>query len=305
MKHLSSTEIRSFVSERCARNEKASEPSCLPRISVVVPSFNQGRFLEKTILSIVNQGYPDTELIIIDGGSTDETLDVIRKYEPFISYWVSEPDEGQSDALNKGLAAATGDIFAWQNSDDIYLPGAFETIAGVFTAHPEISVCYGNWVSIDEDERIRDIHYALKPRKPHAAFENMDAYNQAMFWRCRCCRQIGGFDAHLHSLMDTEFIIRSMQMVGPAGFYRVNAFLGGFRWHSSQKTDFNKMTAQQASEEKYIERKYNFPSDKSRAGRYFRLKYRFAQLFESLQYGGAAYTMRKFAQTYRRRGKLI
>ncbi|MDO9264910.1 MAG: glycosyltransferase family 2 protein [Desulfosalsimonadaceae bacterium] len=279
--------------------------AALPRVSVVVPSFNQGRFLERTIVSILNQQYPDTELIIIDGGSTDETVSVIKKYEKFIAHWVSEPDKGQSHALNKGLAKATGEIFAWQNSDDLYLPGAFDAVAKVFMARPEISVCYGNWVSIDENDHVTDVHYALLPRMPHAPFENMDAYNQSMFWRTDVCRKCGGFDAHLNCLMDTDFMIRSMLHAGPQGFYRLGVFLGAFRWHSAQKTAFDQMTEKQRAEERYLVDKFNFPPETSLEGKYYRLRYRFAQLFQSLRYGGPAYTKKKFLQTYRRRGRFL
>ena len=302
---FTSKHIKVFISERMSRARGYDGDDGLPRISVVVPSFNQGRFLERTILSVLNQNYSNTELIIIDGGSTDETLSVIKKYEDAIAYWVSEPDEGQSHALNKGLAAATGDIFAWQNSDDIYLPGAFELVSRVFMENLEIAVCYGNWISIDENDDITDIHYALKPRRPHAPFENMDAYNQSMFWRLSVCRKCGGFDEHLHSLMDTDFMIRSMQAVGPAGYFKVDAFLGAFRWYTDQKTDFSKMTDQQQVEERYLEEKYHFPSKSSMKGKYYRTRYRFAQLFESMKYGGLGYTKKKFLQTYRRRGRFI
>lgn len=103
-----------------------------PRISIVTPSYNQGQFIEETIRSILLQGYPDLEYIITDGGSNDETVEIIRKYEPWITYWVSEPDSGQSHAINKGIRRATGEIVAWLNSDDLYLPSALSRIASMW-----------------------------------------------------------------------------------------------------------------------------------------------------------------------------
>jgi glycosyltransferase involved in cell wall biosynthesis len=108
-----------------------------PKISIVTPSFNQGRFIEKTILSVIEQDYPNLEYIIIDGGSTDESVEVIKKYDQHLAYWVSEPDRGQSHAINKGFERATGEIFGWLNSDDWYHPGALKAVAEAFAANPE------------------------------------------------------------------------------------------------------------------------------------------------------------------------
>ena len=98
-----------------------------PKLTVITPSFNQGRFIERTIRSVLDQGYPNLEYVIVDAGSMDETVEVIRRYEDRLAWWVSEPDEGQSDAINKGLERTSGEIVAYLNSDDYFLPGAFET----------------------------------------------------------------------------------------------------------------------------------------------------------------------------------
>src|SRR5215468_10026487 len=108
-----------------------------PKLSIVTPSFNQGRFLEETIRSVLTQNYPNLEYIIIDGGSTDETVDVIRKYQDKVNYWVSEKDRGQVDAINKGIEKCTGDIFGFINSDDVYLPGTFSAVIEHFQANPK------------------------------------------------------------------------------------------------------------------------------------------------------------------------
>ena len=123
-----------------------------PRISIVTPSFNQGKYIEQTIQSVLNQNYPNLEYIIIDGGSTDNTVEIIKKYETQISYWISEPDKGQTDAINKGFAKCTGDIFNWINSDDYYESGTFHKLAQQFTSDPSVNVvCGKEWGFNDQD----------------------------------------------------------------------------------------------------------------------------------------------------------
>ena len=126
----------------------------ITKISITTPSYNQSRFLEQSILSIVNQNYPNLEYGIIDGGSNDNSVDIIKKYEDRISYWVSEPDSGQADAIMKGLKRSTGEIFGLQNSDDRHLPGTLEYVAHIFDEHPEIDLLFGGWNFIDSEGRI-------------------------------------------------------------------------------------------------------------------------------------------------------
>jgi glycosyltransferase involved in cell wall biosynthesis len=123
---------------------------CWPRVSVVTPSYNQGRFLEETIRSVLLQGYPDLEYIIIDGGSGDESVEIIHRYERWLAYWVSESDRGQTHAINKGWERSTGEILAYINADDVYLDGAIATAAQEFSAQPGIGMVYGSAMIVDE-----------------------------------------------------------------------------------------------------------------------------------------------------------
>jgi cellulose synthase/poly-beta-1,6-N-acetylglucosamine synthase-like glycosyltransferase len=120
-----------------------------PKISIVTPSYNQGRFIEECIRSVLLQGYPNLEYIIIDGGSTDETVEVIKKYEPWLAYWESEPDRGQSHAINKGLAKSTGQLFNWHNSDDVLTSNSLTTMAAAMVKHPQAGYAHGYRIIID------------------------------------------------------------------------------------------------------------------------------------------------------------
>src|SRR5688500_13464995 len=130
----------------------------LPKISVITSSYNQGKFIEETILSVIGQGYENLEYLVIDGGSTDESVDIIRKYEKQIHYWVSEKDRGQSEAINKGITRSTGEIFTWINSDDLLLPGALHKAAEQFAKVPgQTGVIYGGTVLFENGKDIKTI----------------------------------------------------------------------------------------------------------------------------------------------------
>ncbi len=130
-----------------------------PKISIVTPSFNQGKYIEQTILSVLDQHYPNFEYIIVDGGSTDETVEIIKRYEQRLTWWVSKPDAGQTDAINKGFAKCTGDIFNWINSDDYYEPGTFHKLAALFTNNPSVNVvCGKEWGFNDANQADKILH---------------------------------------------------------------------------------------------------------------------------------------------------
>jgi glycosyltransferase involved in cell wall biosynthesis len=179
-----------------------------PRISIVTPSYNQAEFLEETIRSVLLQGYPNLEYIIIDGGSTDATIDIIKKYESYIAYWVSEPDRGQSNALNKGIQRATGQVLGWQNSDDFYQPNAFKHAISKLQQDPTIDIVYGKVDSIDQGSQFIQSNYV-------SAFNLIDMipwanmFNQSMFFRLKdIADQTVAIDEAFHHYMDLDLFWR-------------------------------------------------------------------------------------------------
>lgn len=204
------------------------------RISIIVPSFNQGRFLGETIRSIVTQGWPDLELIIIDGGSTDETLDVIRKHESSIAYWINEPDRGQGDAINKGLRRATGDVVTWFGADDLYADGIFAALEPAWRKNPRAiyAAPVANFYSRGRQTLLR----------PHGlTLENVIQYWQrrslwhdpGLFWSRAVIEAAGDIDTTLHYSFDYDYLIRALQHSGVEYLDHVAA---GFRLHRHSKS---------------------------------------------------------------------
>jgi glycosyltransferase involved in cell wall biosynthesis len=180
---------------------------CLPKISIITPSFNQGKFLEETILSVLNQNYPNLEYIIIDGGSTDNSVEIIKKYENHIAYWVSEEDRGQSHAVNKGFARATGEIMGWLNSDDTYLPDTFRYIAAFFCQHPDVEVVYGDQVLTDQQGNYIRLKHELT-YSYHRLCYHMYQSQPATFFKRSVIQKVGSLDEGLYYTMDHEFFLR-------------------------------------------------------------------------------------------------
>lgn len=205
-----------------------------PKISIVTPSFNQGQFIEETILSVLNQNYPNLEYIIIDGGSTDDTIQIINKYADRISYWISEKDNGQSDALNRGFKRATGDIVCWINSDDILMPGALVTVMEYFSNHKDIDFINGYTLIMDADSKILFNYFILKQKKWYAKKGIYYLSQPSMFWKRTVFDKIGYLKEDFHAKMDHEFLIRIFKNNFKVG--QVNKILAGFRVHSNSKT---------------------------------------------------------------------
>jgi glycosyltransferase involved in cell wall biosynthesis len=207
------------------------------RISVITPSFNQGSFIERTIKSVLNQtGDFELEYFVVDGGSSDGTLDILRRYEPRLQ-WRSEPDHGQSDAINKGLGRATGELLAWLNSDDTYLPGALNAVADAYRRR-RFAWCFGNCRIVDEQDReIRGIITGYKVwQSRHYSYRRLlrrDFIPQpAVFFARTAYQETGELDRALTYSMDYDYWLKLGRRWAPC---YIDAFLANFRWHTKSK----------------------------------------------------------------------
>jgi glycosyltransferase involved in cell wall biosynthesis len=205
-----------------------------PKLTVITPSYNQAEFLERTIQSVINQNYPNLEYIVIDGGSTDGSVEVIRKYEKYLTYWISEPDFGQSHAINKGLKMATGDWVCWQNSDDIFYPSAFSNFLTVAIKFPSLDLIVGNMNLIDRfDNVLRDIKY-VKPTYRSLLNEGMVLANQAAFWKRAVHHDLGFLDQDYDCMFDYDWFLRLTRFTRKVR--HINATLAALRLHEETKT---------------------------------------------------------------------
>ncbi len=211
--------------------------SAWPLVSIVTPSYNQGQFIEETIRSVLLQGYPNLEYVVIDGGSTDGTLDVIRKYEPWLTQWVSEPDNGQADAIGKGFALATGELLAWLNSDDCYLPEALPRVASFFSKVPDMVFASGDVLFVDANGIPLKRIFAVQPIGLVSANLGVHRWpQQGCFWRRAVYEDIGGIDKSLRFCMDFDLFVR-LASAYPARCHRLpGPPIGTFRLHDEAKS---------------------------------------------------------------------
>lgn len=212
--------------------------TALPLITIITPSFNQGNYIEDTILSVLNQDYPNLEYIIIDGGSTDQTVDIIKKYSDRISYWVSGKDRGQSHAINKGFERATGEIINWINSDDQLMPGTLHKLAALFNADPELMMVHGRIEYFGETRPYYSVNLPAKDLDTRY-ISHICMPQPATFYRRQLLLEQGLLDESLHFSMDTDLFVR-------AGLhYKIrqsNEVFARFRLHAASKSvsAFNK-----------------------------------------------------------------
>lgn len=277
-------------------NFKCEEYCSLPKISIVMPSYNQVRFIERSILSVLNQGYPNLELIIVDGGSTDGTVDIIENYQEYIAVWMSEEDCGQSDALNKGFRHCTGKIYGWLNSDDLYLPKAFERAVATFAAYPDKKIVFGDWLGIDPEDHVIDYKHAFNFNLNHFKYEGFHLNAQSMFWHSEVHEKFSGFDINLYNTMDYQMILEFGITQGQITFIRIPYALGAFRRYEGQKT--GAMTERVIKEHRDMAERYKYTDKYQTIGKLKRLYFRFRRAWWYAKRGGLSNLLLRINSTY-------
>jgi GT2 family glycosyltransferase len=200
-------------------------------VSVITPSYNQAAYLEQTILSVLEQDYPHIEYFVMDGASTDNSVDIIRKYESKLAWWVSEKDKGQADAINKGFARATGEVIAWLNSDDYYLAGAVSAAVKMFEEHPEVVLVYGNMLAVDEHGKtFNKLNYKQLTLEDLLCFQIIG--QPAVFMRRSALQTAGGLAPDFHFMLDHHLWIRIAQL---GKILHVNQTWAAARYHAEAK----------------------------------------------------------------------
>jgi len=215
-------------------NATAAAASNLPRVTIVTPSYNQAGFLEETLRSVLLQNYPHLEYIVMDGGSTDGSVDIIRKYEKHLSYWTSEKDAGASDAIAKGFQRASGEIMAYLNSDDPYLAGAIHAVVRVFQEQPQCQVVFGNTYWTDPSGNVLAERRQTSFWPASYLYGGTDMQQPSTFWRRELYLKAGGMDPTYTFAFDTDLFCRFIDC--QAEFRHLKRFLSCFRIHPESKS---------------------------------------------------------------------
>ena len=200
-------------------------------VSIITPSFNQARYLEATIQSVLSQEYPRIEYIVIDGASTDRSVEIIKGYENRLAYWISEKDSGQAEAINKGLTHATGEILAWLNSDDYYLPKTISEVVRVFEENPDVLMMYGDMLAVDEQGKtINVLKYKQLSLQDLICFQIIG--QPAVFFRREAYEKAGRLDTTFHFMLDHHLWIR---MASQGKILHIPQILAAARYHAEAK----------------------------------------------------------------------
>ena len=288
--------IRDGFLNQLSKSRTSDKEEKYPKISIVMPSYNQVKYIERSILSVLNQNYPNFELIIIDGGSNDGTVDIIKKYNDKIHFWSSEKDKGQSDALNKGFKNCSGEFYGWLNSDDIYLPDTFEILGHLFKKKLYKKIIYGDWLFINNKDEVIEYYHAFDFNLNHFKYEGFHLNAQSMFWHKSVHERFTGFQIDLHNTMDYQMILEFGINEGQKTFMRIPKTLGAFRRYEGQKT--SKMTNQIQNEHKLISERYQYTDKYKLTGKLKRLYFRFRRAFWYYKRGGIYNLIVKFKNAY-------
>lgn len=214
-------------------SNSATCKTTLPKISIVTPSFNQGSYIKQTICSVLDQNYPNLEYVVIDGGSSDHSVEVIQQYAHHFSYWHSQPDQGQADAINQGFAHCSGEIMGWLNSDDLLLPNALHTVSQYFTEHPEANIVCG-FRRFAIGQQVTHGRFVHLPPNRFTLQRRCYIAQETTFWRRDVWESVGPLDSSFHFALDYDLWQRML-----AKGYRFDLlprYLGLFRLHDRSKT---------------------------------------------------------------------
>lgn len=291
MKKFTSQEIKDFVSKPLFDQKVIlnKDPSW-PKISIVTPSYNQAEFLERTILSVLNQNYPNLEYIIIDGGSNDGSVEIIKKYEKYLAYWVSEKDEGQADAINKGLRKSIGQILAYINSDDTYNPWALLKIANAFNKNSNADLVFGNVNYIDANDNLIGECRFTKFNFITLIYEGGNLHQPGAFWTRKVYDKVGGFNPNYKFCMDFDFFCR----IGETGKLKyVREYISNFRIHENSKSSTIDHIGSVEHEE--IAGRYRKNNNKTHIN-YKRMLCQMRRFFYYIGQGDADYAVKGFAK---------
>ena len=222
-------------------------------LSIVMPSFNQARFLEEAIGSVLSQRDRVKEFFVLDAGSTDGSREIIEKYSEQIDWWRSEPDGGQSNAIADGFERSTGDVLTWLNSDDALLPGAVDALLDRFDSEPELGLVEGDTVVVDGDSRVMHCDRRAGPSRQWMRYGYMRIHQPSTFFRRDVYEQVGGVDRSLHCVMDTELWYRILSNTKAA---RLERYCGVHRIHEEAKGSADTWSEKYQAERDMIEKKY-------------------------------------------------